>query len=96
MQEFDYDGNDKVLLAANTIHLIVLAPFPYYPYDIQWVEKNINDGLQQFIKSEIEIDLKMDFAFQAFPKTFQWPLANKEINDDELIQAMNDRFPIYQ
>ncbi len=82
-------------MAANTIHLIVLAPFPYYPYNIQWIENNINDGLRQFIKSEVKIDLKMDFSFQSFPKDFQWSLVDKELNDNELIQAMNDRFPIY-
>lgn len=96
MSEFHYDNNDKVLLAANSIHLVVLAPFSYYPYDIQWIENKINDGLKQFIESEVRINLKMDFTFQAFPKEFQWPLVNKEINDEELIQAMNDRFPIYQ
>ncbi len=95
MREFEYDNNDKILLTANSIHLVVLAPNRYYPYHIQWIEKKINDGLHQFIETESGIDLKMDFSFQSFPKDFQWPLFDKELNDNELIQAMNDRFPIY-
>jgi len=96
MQEFEYDSNDKTLLSANSIQLIPLAPFHYYPYHIQWIERKINDGLQQFIKSEVGIDLNMDFTFQSFPKDFRWPLVDKNLSDDELVQVMNDRFPIYQ
>lgn len=95
MLELNYN-NEKILLAANTIHLTVLAPYSYYPYDIQWIEKKMNEGLKQFIKAEISIDLKMHFSFQSFPKNFQWPIVNIEINNAELIHAMNNRFPIYQ
>ncbi len=96
MQEFNYDSNEKILLSANTIHLTVLAPYSYYPYDIQWIENKINEGLKQFIEAEVGIDLKMDFSFQSFPKNFQWPVLKKDSNAAKLIQAMNNRFRIYQ
>lgn len=49
------------LLQAEKIHLRVLAPAKYYEkYNLSWLEKNINDGLADFLAQR---KFEMDFEF---------------------------------
>lgn len=53
------------MLGADGIHLKVLAPASYYKgYDLSWLEKVINSGLDNFLVHP-ERGFKMDFRFES-------------------------------
>lgn len=60
-----YTETAKELLAATRIHLKVLAPASYYDgYDLAWLEKSINSGLDNFLDGGA-CGFKMDFKFES-------------------------------
>jgi hypothetical protein len=100
-QELQYDTS-KELLQATQIHLKVLAPSRYYisnragaPYQLQWLEESLNEGLQQFVDGSQQAPLQMDFQFEAFSPDFIWPTANGGSDPDDLRTALRDRHPVY-
>jgi hypothetical protein len=57
-----YFKKESDLLNASSIHLMVLAPADYYaPYNLSWLEKNIDSGLASFLS---KFNFKMDFKFE--------------------------------
>ncbi|MEQ8426308.1 MAG: hypothetical protein RLT87_07390 [Gammaproteobacteria bacterium] len=85
-KQFEYD--DKVIINAAVIHLIALAPYKYYSYDINWLEDELNKGLSNFFNKN-KFNMKMDFCFQTFPEEFDWP------SDDDAMIAFNNRKILY-
>lgn len=67
-------GNEALpILTANTISLIVLAPSKYYEKcKLEWLERGLNDNLNNFVKTIGVSDLRMEFRFEKFPKDFAW------------------------
>ncbi len=92
--ELGYDRPERKVLGAKHIHLKVLAPGRYYTeYQLAWLECLINDGLSAFIESRPELELQMDFRFEAFPPDFHWPPG--ETGEPELAVALGNRQPVY-
>lgn len=73
-------SENRKLLSAQTIHLIVLAPAGYYTYklssggqknyDLAWLETCLNDGLCQYLQSRRGSPPTMDFHFQCLLPEF--------------------------
>ena len=73
-------SENRKLLSAQTIHLIVLAPAEYYTYklssggrnnyDLAWLETCLNDGLCQYLQSRQGSLPTMDFRFQCLLPEF--------------------------
>jgi len=87
----------KELLQAKVIHLKVLAPMEYYKrFKLDWLEKEINNGLTVFLKkkqSGFLMNLKMDFRFEAFPKCFSVSPSFPKL--EVIKKALKDRSPVY-
>ncbi len=76
----DQECKQHELLQADTIHLRVLAPIPFYgkaPVDA--LESSISEGLAAFCSTEC-LAWMMDFAFLAFPTSFVWPCGVEELH----------------
>ncbi len=92
--ELGYDRPERKVLGAKAIHLKVLAPGRYYAeYRLDWLENLLNDGLSAFLDSRPELELQMDFRFEAFPPDFNWPPG--ETGEPDLAVALGNRQPVY-
>lgn len=87
---------DKRLLKARKIRLTVLAPWDYYKYkpgrgaelkmyDLGWFEKALDRGISAFGRNDCEIT----FAFDAFPRCFEWK--KERATPEQLLAAVNGR-----
>ena len=96
LKEMGYDKKHKgwTVLDTNGIHLKVLAPQKFYAnYELEWLERLINDGLERFLGVHSEIPVRMDFRFEAFPTDFRWPSAGTKGVD--LVNVMQSRRSVY-
>lgn len=67
----DLQLRSKELLQADEIHLRVLAPAPYYkPFDLGWLEQDLDDALPAFAAARCGKPLLASFRFEAFPEHF--------------------------
>lgn len=74
-----YKKAEKDLLRATGIHLKVLAPAAYYEkYDLLWLEKSINAGLDNFL-TQPKRGFRMDFKFESLSRS---PLYRRSANGD--------------
>ena len=65
---------EKALLRAKDVRLRVLAPTSYYtPYELSWLEHDLDVGLRNFSLKRFDMPLLTAFSFQAFPNDFCWP-----------------------
>lgn len=62
--------------------------------DLKWLQKDIDRGLDVFLKKRLPKQLEMRFRFEAFPKEFVWP--QKVTDADSVRRALKERRPIYQ
>jgi hypothetical protein len=63
-QQLGYSREEKPLLFADRIHLIVLAPYQYYSgYNVRWLEAELSRGLAMKL---IEGAPAVDFHFEHF------------------------------
>lgn len=87
-------GNSASLpvMSATAISLVVLAPSQYYEKcKLGWLERDLNDGLNDLLAAKEVKNLKMDFRFEKFPDNFAWSHKSKtEILPEALI-----RKPVY-
>lgn len=68
--QLGYDG--KPLVEASDVRLSVLAPHPYYDgLSLDWLEAGLSQGLRSLGTERQEV--RLSFAFEAFPKSFVWP-----------------------
>ena len=88
-----YDIDKKVLLKARDIKLVVLAPATYYKgYWLGWLKDKINEGIKHVLEKE-NVQIKMEFAFQEFPATFD----PRSLPDDlAIMRALNARTPVME
>lgn len=79
------------ILNAKTVHLRVLAPSNYYRgYRFDWLETALTIGLQNAItKRVLNPPCTMDFMFNAFPSSFDWPCC-----DEALLCSLAGRAPV--
>jgi hypothetical protein len=80
-----YNSENLPVLMASEITLCVLAPGNYYgSCSLEWLQDAINDGLKEFVKS----DLKMDFRFEKFAKDFMWKhdMAPTDLTEEMLVR----------
>lgn len=87
-----YDINEKPSLKAPGIRLLVLAPATYYDeYRLGWLKDKINDGVR-YVLTEKNIQVELNFDFQAFPSTFD----PRSLPDDlAIMRALNARSSVY-
>lgn len=66
-------GSPRPVLTAKKISLSVLAPFEYYEgCRLDWLERGLDSGLKELVKSKCDDDLEMDFRFEHFPDGLVW------------------------
>lgn len=92
--ELGYIPSDKNVLGATDVHLKVLAPSEYYTeYRLAWLQELINDGLSAFLESSPDLQVIMDFSFEAFLPDFHW--SPGETDKSEVAAAVLNRRPVY-
>lgn len=96
----EYKTSEKELLRATAIHLCVLAPTMFYPDDDVWLlslERSLNAGLARFSSEISDLQVPMDFRFEAFPEWFDWE--PKRCQDEsvrkDLLWALHRRQPVF-
>lgn len=72
MDELGYSSKDKILFAAKSVELQVLAPAAYYKdCKLTWLEETLSTGLSALSK---DFDYDLSFKFRSFPEKFEWKL----------------------
>lgn len=62
----------KPLVEASDVRLLVLAPHSYYAgLSLEWLEAGLSQGVTA-LGAERQ-DVRLSFAFEAFPASFVWP-----------------------
>ena len=78
---------EKPMLAANEIILQTLAPGNFYSrFKLDWLEKELNNGLRKIVFEKLQGKLKVRFEFTEFPKEFALP-----VEKEELLEALAGR-----
>ena len=82
------NGASLPVMSAIAISLVVLAPSQYYEKcKLGWLERGLNDGLNDLLAAKEVKNLKMDFRFEKFPDNFAWRHESKpEMLPRELIR----------
>lgn len=89
--ELAYRAGDKPVLRAKDVGLRVLAPAIYFEgLDFAWLEEGLNDGLSRFLDRLPDLNLRLDFRFDAFPPRY----AGQDLNGDP-VPAFEARRAIY-
>lgn len=86
------NGASLPVMSATAISLVVLAPSKYYEEcKLGWLERGLNDGLNDLLAAKEVKNLKMDFRFERFPKNFAWSHESKP----EMLPETLTRKPVY-
>ena len=82
------NGASLPVMSATAISLVVLAPSDYYKeYKLGWLERGLNDGLNDLLAAKKMKNLEMDFRFERLPDSFVWSHESKaEMLPIELIR----------
>ncbi len=96
MRELGYAQRGFKLLDADTIHLRVLAPEPYYSgYDLRALEDALSGSLKHYTAGISSFKLTMDFGFDVFPSDFDWVVHRNASNPRELMRQVQLRHALY-
>ena len=91
MQELGYSVEQKPLLGANEVRLIVLAPSSYYESaNFGWLETALDQGLSALMPKSGTDRPRMSFRFEMFPREFAL-----KCSDQELKQSLAKRRNVY-
>lgn len=76
----EHDIEAKVLLQADVVHWIVLAPVSYYSKDGAnlELERRVSAGLGN-LAAALGVRCSFTFGFRAFPRTFAWPCDQEQL-----------------
>lgn len=96
----EYKTSEKELLRATALHLRVLAPTTFYPDNDVWLlrfERSLNAGLARFSSETSDLQVPMDFRFEAFPEWFDWKpeSCQNESARKDLLWALHRRQPVF-
>lgn len=91
MLELGYSIDQKPLLGANEVRLVVLAPSSYYESaNFGWLEAELDQGLSALTRKSGVDQLRMSFRFEMFPREFALKCSNEELR-----QSLANRRNIY-